>query len=162
MPNDRDEFEKEMLDEDTAEAEAKLQDCGHPGAAIVSRGRGNKAVSFCSMCEADARAMSDIGNDCAMCGNLIVGSHYLCVNVGDKPVCLGCHSKMLAHQCRYQSDALPTVGLAYDYDQRNDILTIEGMKYAGDVFRSMGFVPVGAVFRVEGRKDGVITLKRIE
>lgn len=46
-----------------------------------------------------------------------------------------------------------------EYDTQTDVLTIEGVKYAGDVFRNLGIAPLGAIFRlVNRREDGVITL----
>lgn len=50
-----------------------------------------------------------------------------------------------------------------EYDTENDVLVIEGVKYAADVFRTLGIAPVGALFRlIERREDGVIALNILE
>jgi hypothetical protein len=45
------------------------------------------------------------------------------------------------------------------YDPNTDILTIEGMRYAGDIFRSFSMLSVGRVLKIEDRSgDGTITV----
>lgn len=153
------EFEQEVSVEDAEVAKSKVNDCGHPLTAVVSRGKGEGATSFCAICEAEARAMSVAGVQCVVCKEEIEGSHYHCSNYGGDDVCLKCHSKMSRHLCVYLKDDLPTEGLAHSYDQYTDILTIEGTKYAGALFRSLSFAPIGAVLRVVNRQDGVITVE---
>lgn len=53
--------------------------------------------------------------------------------------------------------------LKIDYDQRNDTVTIEGVTYAGIVFRELGkFMPLGQLFRLVNREDGVVTIERVK
>jgi len=51
--------------------------------------------------------------------------------------------------------------LKFDYDKHNDVLTIEGMKYAGELFRAWadGGLSLGTRLRLIARKDGCITLE---
>ena len=52
--------------------------------------------------------------------------------------------------------------LSYDYDYLNDVMTIEGIRYSGDVFRGLGLekqIPVGSRIFLDGRRDGVIWLR---
>lgn len=162
MSDNKTEFEQELAKEDAGVAESKLQECGHPRTAIVSKGKGELSTSFCSICEAEARAMSSFGTECIVCEAEIEGSYYCCVNYGEEPVCLACHNKMLSHVCLYQQDDLPTQGLAYQYDEDTDVLTVEGIKYAGSVFRAFGIAPIGTTFKIVERKDGIVTVRRVE
>jgi hypothetical protein len=50
--------------------------------------------------------------------------------------------------------------LQFSYDQAKDVITIEGIKYAGDLFRGLGFgLQHGQLFRVVSRDAGVLTLQ---
>lgn len=50
----------------------------------------------------------------------------------------------------------------YRYDPQRDVFTIEGIAYAGEIFRQFGgLLPEGAVFRLDKRDDGVLTITRI-
>jgi len=49
--------------------------------------------------------------------------------------------------------------LAYSYDRVADVMTIEGVKYSGELLRQLGVIPVGSLIRVVGRQDGVLTLR---
>ncbi len=53
--------------------------------------------------------------------------------------------------------------LSIAYDARNDIVTIEGVKYSGVLFRefSASGLPVGVPFEITKRVDGVVTIRRI-
>lgn len=52
--------------------------------------------------------------------------------------------------------------LALDYDASSDILTIEGIRYSGIVFREFGrWLPPGAVLRFVKREDGAVTIERL-
>ena len=155
-------FAEEEAAEDAAVAESKTMGCGHPTTAVVTSGRGDGATSYCAICEAEARAMSIPGVDCAVCDKEIEGSHYCCVNYGGEPVCPKCHEAMSNHVCVFQFDELPTEGLAYQYDQDTDVITIEGVKYAGEVFRTLSFAPIGTKLQIEGREGGTVTVRRIE
>ncbi len=42
-----------------------------------------------------------------------------------------------------------------------DVMTIEGIRYSGELFRSFGIAPIGALLRIVNRQDGVITVNRI-
>ena len=45
------------------------------------------------------------------------------------------------------------------YDPVEDVLTIEGVKYSGELFRTFGVCHPGTAFRVEERRqDGVLVL----
>lgn len=54
--------------------------------------------------------------------------------------------------------------LQFSYDVEQDILTIEGCKYSGVLFRALGLngIETGKLFEIVDREDGVITLKRHE
>ncbi len=41
-----------------------------------------------------------------------------------------------------------------------DVLTVEGVRYAADMFRTFAVAPIGAVLRIEEREDGVLTVHR--
>jgi hypothetical protein len=44
-------------------------------------------------------------------------------------------------------------------DDENDVVTICGIRYAGALFRGLGeALPVGRLFHVEKREDGVLTI----
>ncbi len=48
------------------------------------------------------------------------------------------------------------------YDPRQDTIVIEGVTYAGEMFRELGFrTMVGHVLRVEARDHGVVTVTRL-
>jgi hypothetical protein len=52
--------------------------------------------------------------------------------------------------------------LSFEY-LPNDVVLIEGVKYAGDLFRAMAFDPVGSVIRIAGRaEDGVVSIQRLD
>jgi hypothetical protein len=46
-------------------------------------------------------------------------------------------------------------------DQNNEVITIEGVKYAFSLFRVMATAPLGAQFEIVERSDGVVSLKTI-
>lgn len=49
------------------------------------------------------------------------------------------------------------------YDAEQDVMTIEGIRYSGELFRELGFsAQVGQLLRVVERTDGVVTLVREE
>lgn len=49
-----------------------------------------------------------------------------------------------------------------EYDPYNDVIEIEGTRFAGAFFRELGFwMPEGQLFRFERRVDGVVTITRI-
>jgi hypothetical protein len=48
------------------------------------------------------------------------------------------------------------MALDYLYDPACDIITIEGIHYSGDLFRSMRVAPVGTWLRITERRDGVV------
>ena len=51
------------------------------------------------------------------------------------------------------------------YDQITDTIEIEGTKYAGSLFRELGCSfpsMVGQVIRVEQKKEGTVTVRRID
>ncbi len=52
--------------------------------------------------------------------------------------------------------------LNFDYDSERDVLTIEGVKYAGEYFRFLGHSPApGVIFKIVERKDGVISVAAV-
>jgi hypothetical protein len=56
----------------------------------------------------------------------------------------------------------PDSPLDVSYDRENDILTIEGIKYAGGLFRNFGYAfQRGELFTVLERKDGVLSVRRV-
>lgn len=53
--------------------------------------------------------------------------------------------------------------LTITYSAAEDVLTIEGIRYAGDLFRQFGrFAKPGTVFQFVERKDGVVTLVNVD
>lgn len=50
--------------------------------------------------------------------------------------------------------------LDFEYDEIDDCLSIEGMKYSGELFRqwSKDGMPLQGIFRIVGRDDGVFTV----
>lgn len=50
--------------------------------------------------------------------------------------------------------------LRFEYDEATDIITIEGARYAGRLFRELGEegMKPGSLFRLLRRDDGVITI----
>lgn len=53
--------------------------------------------------------------------------------------------------------------LEIKYDKQEDTLTIEGIKYSGEVFRNLGFwMPVGMKFMLVKRDNGVVTIQRLQ
>ena len=51
--------------------------------------------------------------------------------------------------------------LNFDYDELTDILTIEGVRYSGQIFRSFGVFPRGELFMFLDRRDGVVEVRRV-
>lgn len=52
--------------------------------------------------------------------------------------------------------------LDIDYDKNLDILTICGIKYSGELFRSLGgLFDIGQIFRVGNRKNGELILEKV-
>jgi hypothetical protein len=51
--------------------------------------------------------------------------------------------------------ALP---LSISYDAANDILTVDGFKFAGELMRMFTITPCGTMFRIIERKDGTVTI----
>lgn len=53
-----------------------------------------------------------------------------------------------------------TIEMVYDRDR--DIVTINGVKYAGAFFRSFGIhgAPVGSLLRIIKRDDGTLTVEK--
>lgn len=51
--------------------------------------------------------------------------------------------------------------LKIEQDEDRDLVTIEGIRYSRELFRSLGIAPVGAVLRIESREDGVLTVTRL-
>lgn len=56
-------------------------------------------------------------------------------------------------------DRLP---LSISYDRTSDVLMIDGVRYAGDLFRTMGIGPTGRPIIVTRKEDGVVTLFTFE
>ena len=51
--------------------------------------------------------------------------------------------------------------LRFSYDAKADVLTIEGLRYSGDLFRAWGHeLRLGEHHSLIERRDGVITLER--
>lgn len=49
--------------------------------------------------------------------------------------------------------------LKFEYDEQNDTITIEGIKYSGEIFRQLGgMLEVGALFQLMERENGVLTI----
>ncbi len=48
--------------------------------------------------------------------------------------------------------------LSVEYDQRRDVLTVDGVRYSGHLFRTLALCEPGTWLRFEDRRDGVITV----
>lgn len=42
-----------------------------------------------------------------------------------------------------------------------DVMVVDGMRYARGLFTALAFLPIGATFRIVERDDGVLTLERV-
>lgn len=52
------------------------------------------------------------------------------------------------------------MNLNYQYDAQTDVLTIEGIRYSGTLFRQLGgLLPLHTQFVITSRGDGVIVLE---
>ena len=52
------------------------------------------------------------------------------------------------------------MALDFSYDANRDILTVEGMRYSGEIFRQWAEkLPVGYWFQFIGRSTGVVELR---
>jgi hypothetical protein len=51
--------------------------------------------------------------------------------------------------------------LRWSYDGASDTFEIFGIRYAVDLFRELALGPIGGVFRIVARTDGVVTLETI-
>lgn len=50
--------------------------------------------------------------------------------------------------------------LNYDYDEHNDTMTIEDIRYSGEVFRQLGgMLPVGRLLKLVDRGNGTLTIQ---
>lgn len=49
--------------------------------------------------------------------------------------------------------------LEVNHFAEQDILEVEGIKYAGVIFRSLGIGPIGSTFSICKRDDGILTLQ---
>lgn len=47
------------------------------------------------------------------------------------------------------------------YDEQKQCFEIFGVRYAVDLFRGLGIAPVGTVFRIAAREDGIVTLQTV-
>jgi hypothetical protein len=53
--------------------------------------------------------------------------------------------------------------LKIDYDFETDVVTIEGIRYAGGLFRGLGIggLEPGTALRIVNRDDGVLTVEQL-
>jgi len=49
--------------------------------------------------------------------------------------------------------------LTHSYSGLTDVMEIEGVKYAGELFRRFSFAPIGAYLQIVGREDGVVSVR---
>lgn len=47
------------------------------------------------------------------------------------------------------------------YDQGDDVLTAEDVRYAGELFRGLGLLPLNTFVKLRAREDGVLTVQAI-
>lgn len=52
-------------------------------------------------------------------------------------------------------------GLSFSYDERTDVLTVEGIHYAGTLFRVFALAPVGTHVQIIERRDGDVVVKDV-
>jgi hypothetical protein len=48
--------------------------------------------------------------------------------------------------------------LKVDYDQHTDVLTVDGVRYSGHIFRTLALCAPGTWLRFEDRRDGVVSV----
>ena len=48
--------------------------------------------------------------------------------------------------------------LNVDYDQHRDVLTVDGVRYAGHLFRLLALCEPGTWLRLEDRRDGLVSV----
>jgi hypothetical protein len=48
--------------------------------------------------------------------------------------------------------------LNIEYDQRLDVVTVDGVCYAGHLFRTLSLCEPGTWLRLEARRDGVVSV----
>ena len=48
--------------------------------------------------------------------------------------------------------------LQVEYDQRDDVLTVDGVRYSGHIFRTLALCEPGTWLRFEDRRDGVVSV----
>jgi hypothetical protein len=51
-----------------------------------------------------------------------------------------------------------TAPLTVSYDQRKDVLTVDGVHYTGHIFRALALCEPGTWLRFEDRRDGLVTV----
>lgn len=75
------------------------------------------------------------------------------------PVC-GCddHASKVIEALTESGWHFPSTRLAFSYDDQTDTLTVSGVKYAGELFRALGFGPVDSWIKIVKRDDGVLTI----
>lgn len=58
---------------------------------------------------------------------------------------------------------IPKGNLTFSYDEAQDILTIEGIRYSGNFFRELSSegLPLGMSFKIVERGDGVVVVQRV-
>lgn len=66
---------------------------------------------------------------------------------------------MRADEAAVPTVALPT--LSVSFDPWSDVLTVEGIRYAGELFRALAVLPVGTTVRIVDRQGGVLTLETV-
>lgn len=99
---------------------------------------------------------------CFACGREIKEDPIYCVVSDFEPLCAECHGKKMFHVCASPSPCVDkkVKKLALRYDDERDILRVEGVKYAGAIFRELGgMLPEGELFRIERRENGVLMLR---
>ena len=51
--------------------------------------------------------------------------------------------------------------LQVSYDAAQDVLTVEGHRYAGEFFRNFATLPLDRPMRIVNRQDGVVTVEEL-
>lgn len=54
------------------------------------------------------------------------------------------------------------MNLNFEYDAARDVLTVEGLQFAGVFFRQFNSVPLGAPIKILSREDGVLIVAQME
>lgn len=70
-----------------------------------------------------------------------------------------CEMSLRKRACNHlpTAEQLMSEALQVSYDREMDVITIEGIRYSGELFRTFGMAPVGTWLRIMERENLVLT-----